>query len=347
MIFSRIIIAIGLSLHLVAFSHGVSVKHVAEMGVCENTETLERRCVIQASDCKPTHIDGQKNVNGEKFVPLHMQRLQNQEMGCACDNTPVHVCLTPNHDDPLQFTKTCVAHQALCDVENGSLLGVTSDGDSEGSCTCKEIKKDNDTTTPTPTLYGACDNPQDPNDSFCAFSPNDCESPYVWVRPEDTVAVVGRTCTCENVRTGGCVGGFTGFICALTQDDCMNTRYFAPISLKKTHGESCRLCESSDALSSDAVDETKKESLSPGIIVLIVATAILSIVVIGFLWCAVLKCRRSKHAKDPISLTKQDPSTTTEDSDLPEADKREGVIDEGAFSAFEDGSEKLNSKSIV
>ena len=330
-----------------AFSQGVSVRHIAAMGVCENTETLERRCAIQASDCKPTHIDGQKNVNGEKFVPLHMQRLQNQEMSCTCDNTPVHVCLTPNQDDPLLFTKTCVAHQALCDVENGSLLGVTSDGDSEGSCTCKETKNDSDTTIPTPTLYGACYNPQDTDNSFCAFSPDDCESPYVWVRPDDTEAVVRRTCRCENVRTGGCVGGFTGFLCALTQDDCMNADYFAPISLKKTHGESCRLCDSSDTFSNDVVDQTKKKSMSPGMIAWIVATGLLSIVTIGVLWCIVLKCRSRKRANDTITSTKQEPSTNTEDSDLPAGHQKDDISFAGAFDNIEDGSEKLNNKSIV
>ena len=43
--------------------------------------------------------------------------------------------------------------------------------------------------------------------------------------------------------SGGCVGGFMGFTCAVTTEDCDWDSYYPPLKLKKSHGYSCRLCK--------------------------------------------------------------------------------------------------------
>ena len=43
--------------------------------------------------------------------------------------------------------------------------------------------------------------------------------------------------------SGGCVGGFMGFTCAVTTEDCDWDSYYPPLELKKSHGYSCRLCK--------------------------------------------------------------------------------------------------------
>mmetsp|Transcript_228 Transcript_228/g.338 ORF Transcript_228/g.338 Transcript_228/m.338 type:complete len:197 (+) Transcript_228:784-1374(+) len=148
----------------------------------------------------------------------------------------------------------------------------------------------------TGTINPACQNLQDSSDHFCAFHPNDCEEPYAWVSPEDTRSVIGTSCTCEKVRTGGCVGGFTSFICGLTPDDCIYSTFFAPASLKREHGESCRLCPESDitvTAALDGIDMIEKDILySFGI------PAAISLAVAILLGCAIRCCfvkRRNKR----------------------------------------------------
>jgi len=269
----------------------VGIEYFAAMGVCENMGTRERRCVMQASDCTPTHIDGQKNLQGEKYISVHQQRLQSQDSNCKCENTPVHVCLTPHPDDPSQFTKTCVADESMCDIQNGSLFGVKSD-DPSLQCSC-ESSQDGDNNVASPTLYGACQNPFILEDFFCAYAPSDCEHPHVWVEPKDTLNTVGTTCSCDKVRTGGCVGGFTLYsdsVCAVSADDCVNTQYFPPVSLKKKQGSSCRLCKPStnlqsllvrdeiDSISMDGSSQTMGAKIGIAVLVLIGVAAVGAVV---------------------------------------------------------------------
>eukprot|EP00980_Cylindrotheca_fusiformis_P016517 scaffold4927_cov105-Cylindrotheca_fusiformis.AAC.4 len=191
-----------------------ALNQITQMGVCENLSDGTLRCAMQSSDCNPSHINGATNVEGEKYLGVHQQRLEKKDLGCQCKDTPAHLCLTPSADDPTHFIKTCVSDLSSCDLNNGSLLG--SGDDTEEHCTCAHVMNTVDDGNPnadtvqSPTLYGACKNRNTENDFFCAFKSADCEVPYVWVRPQDTQDAVGTQCTCDKVRTGACVSGFTG-----------------------------------------------------------------------------------------------------------------------------------------
>jgi len=275
---------------------------ITKMGVCENQETLQLRCAMRPSDCNPTHINGQKNVQGEKYLNVNQQLLQNKGSGCACEDTPTHLCLTPQKDDPSQFVKTCVSDIFACDVNNGSLLGASEDADKH--CTCAHVldgEQGGDTAV-APTVYGACKSTINDDDYFCAFQPSDCETSYVWVLPQDTQEVVGTQCTCDKVRTGACVGGFvlpglSGTVCSVSAEACYDGRhsvFFAPISLKQKHGESCRLCNAMDTsvkVAPDAVDATERQNeLWP----ILLIGSLGAIFFLLFLRYCICKAKRSK-----------------------------------------------------
>lgn len=266
--------------HIASNGHTVTASfgsHVIEMGVCENQETLQLRCIMQPSDCKPTHVDGKKHIEGEKYLNINQQKLNEKYMACGCEDTPAHLCLTPKDDDPSQFVKKCVPDISACDMEKGSLLG--SSKDAEKHCTCSHTlmvaasSSVDDERILGPTLYGACQDVNNDEAFFCAFRSSDCETPYVWVDPEDTEELVGTQCTCDKVRTGACHGGFvvhglSGTVCSLTSDACGYGNFFPPISLKRKHGESCRLCgdgviiaeASQKVIAPDAVDAVETET---------------------------------------------------------------------------------------
>jgi hypothetical protein len=82
---------------------------------------------------------------------------------------------------------------------------------------------------------------------------------HVWIAPRDVETVTGLVCTCENVRIGGCVGGFQGFTCAVTEDDCPWDQYFPPYSLKRIHGHTCNLCQGAQSTAEDELDELAQQ----------------------------------------------------------------------------------------
>jgi len=59
--------------------------------------------------------------------------------------------------------------------------------------------------------------------------------------------------------------GLSGTVCSVSAEACYDSRhsvFFAPISLKQKHGESCRLCSAMDTstkLAPDAVDATERQ----------------------------------------------------------------------------------------
>jgi hypothetical protein len=113
-----------------------------------------------------------------------------------------------------------------------SFLDARSTNNNDTSCKCDEIS------------YGVCQDRSSNRNHSCAFSPKDCEDgQHIWIQPNDVEIATGLVCTCDKVRIGGCVGGFQGFTCAVTEDDCPWDHYYPPYSLKRLHGHTCNLCQ--------------------------------------------------------------------------------------------------------
>lgn len=223
------------------------------MGVCENVVTKAQRCAIQASDCVPSHIDGSLNVEGEKWYTAHDQRL-NGNAPCDCGETEINACM--NGD-----SFTCSPTKSGYCSSSSDLYGIAPT--EKGYCTCDSQFVDN---VRTRTKYGACQDLTSSKSHFCAYSPKDCEDNHIWVEPELAKDIVGTDCFCENVRIGGCIGGFTNFICAVTEDQCYFDKYYPPHSLKELFGQTCTLCKADieiiDELTDLPVQEKKKSGKS-------------------------------------------------------------------------------------
>ena len=297
---------------------------IAQFGVCEKVDTKERRCVMQPAFCNPSHINGLKAAEGERFVTAHQQKIQGNDSGCTCENTPSFLCLTPRDDNPSLYTKKCVSDVSQCDVSNGSIFGLDLDDDI--SCTCQAVRDKADNVV-APTMYGACRSWDNPNEYFCAYARDDCESGYYWVQPEDTFADLGTQCTCELVRTGGCVGGFTshsGSTCAVTAENCVNSEYFGPVSLKKKHGESCRLCQPSDAtsstLNSDGIDAIEKEDKP--VVGIIIASILGAVIMIALVFLG-LRLRGRSTKQDPAEVVSDQKTVGSNEMNLESSDGTE------------------------
>lgn len=220
---------------------------IVELGICENVQTGEKRCAMQASDCEFDHYIGEMLVHGEMFYSAHQQKQLRFPETCSCQHTFVGSC--NNRCSPQRYGY-CFMNESF--REHFVLESTAADGGGGGgvdpndanvatssSCTCQDAH------------YGACQNAVT-GEFFCAFSPNDCvaDGVHVWIHPEDTQKVLGLVCTCDKVRVGGCVGERgQRFACAVTSDDCLKDEHYqTPYTLKWTHGRMCNLCE---RLSSD------------------------------------------------------------------------------------------------
>jgi len=274
-----IVLIIVLSMIDVRIVKSVVFHKYAEMGVCENVETGIQRCAMQLSDCEPTHfIDGEKNEIGEKWYSAYRQK-QRGFAPCDCMQTSMGVCTKSleisdadkgesssnnNENNELNDRIQCAPHAQACQrsVESFGFLSTSS----INSCNCVF----NENNPEKRTKYGACQDvisSRNNKDHFCAYSPEDCEGDnHVWIYPEDTLKILKMECFCEEVRIGGCIGGFSNFHCAITEDDCNWDKFYSPISLKEEHGMSCRLCRPStndvSNLETDEIDGLKKKGLT-------------------------------------------------------------------------------------
>mmetsp|Transcript_17859 Transcript_17859/g.26448 ORF Transcript_17859/g.26448 Transcript_17859/m.26448 type:complete len:343 (-) Transcript_17859:56-1084(-) len=227
--------------------------HYAEMGACENVEkTHERRCAIQASDCEPTKLDEDNNLKGEKWSSHYTLRERGISSSCSCERTSIGACIEPSNNVTAsgdeEWVYRCAPHQDSCQLYEGEPFSFVSNlptTNTDTSCTCASQKESSN----LPTLYGACKKDAVPatnttEDTFCAYSPNDCETGYVWQPPVSVES--NHSCDCRNVRIGGCVGDAKFLHCAITADDCSwDHNYVPPVSLEQTFGTQCRLCKPS------------------------------------------------------------------------------------------------------
>lgn len=265
-----------------------NAKHnFALIGACESNSG-DRRCALGPSDCKPSHIDGKKNVHGEKW---HSAYRMNQ-LGyapCTCEETRVSACFLG--EAGLDSTGAnvhfrCAPHSESCLLSKGetfglingivpleddaqcgcSVLGVLEEHSfEEGKSASNQLQDSSGALEKPPpplsqaaTLYGACYKAAD--DNFCAFSPSDCQGAdegYSWVDPTSVSDMLGYECTCADTHVGGCVGGFMGFTCAVTSADCIWDIYYPPKKLKESHGYDCRLCKpiKHHIIHEDAIDK--------------------------------------------------------------------------------------------
>ncbi len=264
---------------------------------------------MQSSDCQPSHIDGLLNVDGEKYHSAHYQRLNGKDP-CDCSQTEIRACMKGE-------SFTCSPTKSgYCNSLDGSFFG-TLPAD-KGTCRCDgHFAKD--ATRTSRTKYGACQDLSSSKDHFCAFSPDDCEGNHTWVEPELAKDIVGTDCFCENVRIGGCIGGFTGFICATAKDQqCPYDRFYPPYSLKVFNGQICNLCKAPAPI--EIVDELtdlpqKKSGLSSiGIAVIVVPCVIVIIVGVGV---AILGFKRSRSGSKQAEPSVEVVSPTQAVSNVP------------------------------
>ena len=229
--------------------------------------TRNRLTLRSFSYCEPAYIDGQKNPRGERWVSgwnLKKRGLPS----CSCDSTEIPSCLTASHRSDGGIDYRCAAHSDLCQLGEGETFGFVDIPSSDGnqSCGCRAYGTlhtgEGSAARFDPskmTRYGACylshsasklvgstlPADADPHQSFCAYSPSDCPDYHTWIEPGSVNAVLGHDCGCQDTHVGGCVSGFTGIYCAVTQDDCQGPfgAFHKPFELKSKHNHSCKLCD--------------------------------------------------------------------------------------------------------
>lgn len=232
------------------------------MGVCQHVVTEKMRCAIEESDCAPTHIEGEKQFNGEKWFNsynlLKDKKIELEDV-CRCDeNTLVGSCVTLN-DSGMPVGYRCAPHRRACDHQGNETYvhdSVLPDGT---KCTCSHVilpgltEPDDDSMT----QWGLCATRKSAHSdkyyakgSFCAVSRADCGDPTVtntrYLSAAQAEEILGYPCTCDLVQVGGCRGD-TGGHCAVTEDSCVDgTRFggthYSPPEFMYKYNMKCRLC---------------------------------------------------------------------------------------------------------
>eukprot|EP00581_Thalassiosira_minuscula_P000017 CAMPEP_0183746446 /NCGR_PEP_ID=MMETSP0737-20130205/66760_1 /TAXON_ID=385413 /ORGANISM="Thalassiosira miniscula, Strain CCMP1093" /LENGTH=388 /DNA_ID=CAMNT_0025982141 /DNA_START=272 /DNA_END=1439 /DNA_ORIENTATION=+ len=237
-----------------------NINHYVKTGTCMNLATGARRCALTPSDCEPTHIGGEKNINGEKWFTAYRLAQQDDQSStlksCTCETTRVNACFANNCSgsncdwtlsdvDGANLSFRCAANSESCALSKGEMFGHLDANTlaNDAQCGCNVLGKLDDQElsgelsprSQRATLYGACY--KDSENAFCAYSPDACgDYGYTWLDSLSASVMLGYECTCADTHTGGCVGGFMGFNCAVSEHDCTWDTYYPPMTLAETFG---------------------------------------------------------------------------------------------------------------
>lgn len=207
---------LGLTIPTAFGGSASKLNHYAKAGTCENVATGARRCALTPSDCEPTHIDGEKHINGEKWFSAY-RLVQKDGQPCTCEKTRVNACFSNNCSGPncgwtladvhdgANTGFRCAANSASCALSKGEVFGQLEDDTlAEGAqCGCNALMKPGEQESSDKlsvgnqraTLYGACY--KDSDNVFCAYSPDDCgDDGYSWLDPLSASDILGYDCTC-------------------------------------------------------------------------------------------------------------------------------------------------------
>jgi len=267
--------------------------HFYKPGVCQNLETKKSRCAVSSDDCIPRSAKF-----GEKWMNSNAMEIANIP-SCTCEKTQVKACFTKIDGGHSKEFRCAPRKDDYCDKGDDSYNFVPSNA-ANSVCFCDELRSMIDEPA-KPTLYGACLDPTDKANFFCAFSPDYCEMGHVWVDPRVVKSLGGEECTCENTRVGGCVGGFQGFHCAISEDGCYSNTFIKPLSLKAEHNHACLLCNKRTRIyKEDEIDHTPNRSQSSGSNKKAVAIAlcVTLVVLIALSMAYYLQGRKKKYGKE-------------------------------------------------
>lgn len=292
-----------LALMLISLANAQSHFNLATTGSCVDADDMGlERCAMQSNDCEPTHVDGNKNVYGERWYSSYRQSQRGSNLQCRCANTPIGACVQASSTNPINggLSLSCAAHEALC-ASGETFVPATDDVARLADCKCHHGG-----TSRQPTRYGACvDRKSD--GYFCSYRFEDCPDDYDFMEPSQVPD--NYHCHCGNVKIGGCVGGFMKFQCAVTEDDCTHDSYFSPIDLEMTHGYTCLLCDTAEALDLVEPDAEGKNKVRTAVSV----SMLMAVCIIFVLLAAHLCLKRKNHF---FGKEIEDDSGATEQSDL-------------------------------
>ena len=78
---------------------------------------------------------------------------------------------------------------------------------------------------------------------------------------------MGKDCTFETDRVGGCIGGFPKGIYALYEYNCVFSGYLPPLSLRREHNQDCFLTETHTPTNTTLNISATEDSRSDGTLV--------------------------------------------------------------------------------
>ena len=126
------------NLPLMASGRIITKKHYARTGICKNIVTGAKRCALTPSDCEPKHVNGVKNINGEKWFSAYGMN-QMGHTPCICDTTQVGACFAGKaalDADGADLSFRCAATPKLCDLSQGETFDHVNDLPLENDAQC-------------------------------------------------------------------------------------------------------------------------------------------------------------------------------------------------------------------
>ncbi|KAG7340216.1 hypothetical protein IV203_023759 [Nitzschia inconspicua] len=234
-------------------------------GLCSGPDGLQGDCALQPSVCI--------NENESFLSSREIQNFPNAHGGsCLSGSTVRELLIGSCSNGSGRGISYCASDASLCNSPSD-----WNPPSNEGSVRCT-VATDNSGTSSALTQYGLC------GDVDCAWSNESCRETF---QRSDK-------CTCDKVRTGGCVDATGHVFCAVSASACTGgdtIQWMSPQQLSASTNVDCFLCREFDpdaplsglpSVSMNRSNENKNAALVGGIvggviIVLFVISAVLII----------------------------------------------------------------------
>jgi hypothetical protein len=190
-------------------------------GLCVGSDGQEANCALERTVCNADEEEQLAFMSSRQIQNFANSHGGDCLKGATVRNSPLGRCVGSGSTS--SSSSYCASDRSLC-ADTGMIWYGPDTDEAQGCTVAKDLLRD------IPTIYGKC------GDVDCVWSRQDCLESF---QPQSS------TCSCENVRVGGCVSPNDPSIvfCAISSEGCDDQMvYMSPNELSVSTATDCFLC---------------------------------------------------------------------------------------------------------